>query len=130
MRIEAYAEARRIVQEAEEYVHRRRAERTRLGGREQRVASFAGILEHHQLAADHIDTGALMRQKFCQRRVVGAIGGGAVERTRDVAELWQWSEIGADGHGVQKRARSSRIIRPLRATAADSAPACGRQDGP
>src|SRR5277367_1937358 len=116
--IEAEAEARRAVEQTEQYALAAGAKRAGLRGRKQRIAILACTLKHHEFANDDIDPGACVLAESFLGGFVAAQLRDAVERARYIGEPWRRSEIGARGHD-QTLCGVSRIIRPLRATAAD-----------
>ncbi len=100
LRIEAGAKARRFIHQSEKYGVARGAERSRLGRRKQRIECFAALLEHRELAGDHIIAGAVVRRHRRQRRVVTAIEGGALDAASRIGLARLQTEIVAGGGQV------------------------------
>src|SRR5262249_40472500 len=97
-RIDADAEARRIVQQPEKDGFSRGSERARLIGREQRIGRGAVRLEHDRFAADDIDAGALVLEKRSKLSVVAAQGSGALEQTAGISLARQGTESRVFSH--------------------------------
>ena len=92
------AEAPGALEQPEEHALGRSGECAGLVQREQRIEAVRILLEHHELAADHIGASAAGNFRGREKRLVGAPLGGPIERIGGISEQWFRTEIGTRRH--------------------------------
>ena len=111
---DADAEARGAVEQAEEHRLGDRRERARLVRRERRIVHVAALLQHDQLAADHIAERARVGHAAGEPGRVETALGDAVDQAFGVAEVRPWPELQPRGDGTQRHATDRLFRRPRR----------------
>ena len=106
-RIERNRKARRALEQAEKNQLRRTAQCARLRQREQRIGQPAGLVQHHELAGDHIGAGTLILLQRRERGRIRAALGRALDQARSITE----TRLGArSGRGDMKLLREAATL--------------------